>query len=129
MDILSILALSKANKALKNGGGGTTESSIVYYEFTVTYNIDTGYYTVTSTATVSAILKDITDGKMPVAIIHQENNNDMFAYVREYADDDVFFVTMPNVTQPQNTLWCDTIDYDSHDDMWNYGQIPVPGIQ
>lgn len=122
MDILSIIALGKANKALK--GGGSSSSGVAYYEFTVELN--GSYYDVTTDATVSAILEDISNGKLPIAIIHQEGYNDAFAYIREYEDGNVYFVTMPNVMKPENTLYCYVLDYDSHDSEWIYTIMPGP---
>ena len=67
MDILSIIALGKANKALKNGGGGTAESPIVFYDFEVTSS--GGTYTVSTEANWQDIRDDVDTGKIPYARI------------------------------------------------------------
>lgn len=119
MDILSIIALGKANKALKNGGGA---GGLVYYEFSI--ENDGGNPVLESEATVEEILSDIANGKMPVAIIKDNfnNGNDMFAYMREYADDNVFFATMP--FEVSGALKCNVISYNSGTSSWEEAVIP-----
>ena len=61
---------------------------------------------------------------MPVAIIKDNfnNGNDRFAYMREYADDNVFFVTMPFVVS--GNLKCNVISYNSGTSSWEEAVIP-----
>lgn len=124
MDILSILALSKANKALKNGGGETGGSGIAYYDFTCA--LENGYYVVTTEATVEAILADISSGKLPIAIIHRTGQMNTLAYVQYFDNDDVEFLTLPSITDQGTYAWL--LKYDSHDVMWDFSQQP-PSIE
>lgn len=122
MDILSILALNKANKALKNSGGGTVESSIVYYDFTCEY--DHGYYVVTTDATVPAILDDISNGKLPIAIIHRESEWDELAYIKYCDEHHIEFLTPPDITDQATYAW--HLQWDTHDKAWDFSQVPPP---
>lgn len=72
MDILSILALSKANKALKNGGGGggSGETNVLVVNFDWAY----GDRSATADHTVEEIDAAIETGKAVIGVMRDPND-------------------------------------------------------
>lgn len=95
MDILSILALGKANKALKNGGGGSGGSDLFHiYEFSVTGS--SGNYTVTTDVDYQDIISDINNGIIPIAHIEISSVAGFYAMLDSYSDGEFTFA--PHIT-------------------------------
>lgn len=79
MDILSILALSKANKALK--AGGSSDPQVVFFD--VTY--DMLQNTASSDTTQSEIVALLEAGKYVIAKVRETNtNNDLYMPLTTY---------------------------------------------